>query len=115
MIHSDFHVIPPCIDDVIAPSTRYIMFSPPITDPIRCVNISFGDDDLVEPDQYFVVVFTPSNDNDVFVDDSVANVTIVDDEGTKLSRYFMYTLYVCLSMGCRCLSTCNTVCISGKC
>ena len=60
---------------------RQITYSPPIADGARCINILFGDDGLVEPDQYLVVVFTPSNNNDMFVGGNVANVTIIDDEG----------------------------------
>lgn len=71
---------------------RYITLSPPIADSVRCANITFGDDDLVESDQDFVVVFTPSNDNDVIIGGSVANVTIVDDEG-KL--YCYVCMWIC--------------------
>lgn len=70
-------------DDVSDSSMRQLTFSPTIVDAVRCVNISFGDDDLVEPDQYFVVIFSPGIDNDVFMGGSVANVTIVDDEGNS--------------------------------
>lgn len=70
--------------DAVKLSTTEIFFSPPVVDPKRCVNISFGDSDFEGSDQFFTVIFTPSNDNDVFVGGSVANVTIIDDEGTKL-------------------------------
>jgi hypothetical protein len=73
---------------VVENSMRQLVFYPPISDAVRCINISFGDDDLVEQDQFFMIIFTPSNTNDVFVGGNVANVTIVDDEGTSLPECF---------------------------
>lgn len=38
------------------------------------------DDDLVEADEVFMVLFSPDNANDRFVNGSEATVTITDDE-----------------------------------
>ena len=80
------------VDDAVDPSMRQITCFPPIADSARCINIFFGDDSLVEPDQYLVVVFTPSNNDDMFVGGNVANVTIIDDEGKPKPTYRPDTL-----------------------
>ena len=48
--------------------------------PSRCVTVTFGDDDVIEENEMFVVVLEPLNDNDVFVDGNRVNVTVIDDE-----------------------------------
>lgn len=65
-------------------SSMAITFSPPVTDPIRCVNITFEEGDFEEMEHYFLVIFIPSNDSDVFAGSNVANVTVtVSDEGNN--------------------------------
>ncbi len=74
-------------DDSAQPISGEITYSFPVSDPVRCVNVSFSDDNLVESDETFVVVFYPLDTEDMFVDgNNVANVTIIDDEGTSTDR-----------------------------
>ncbi len=69
-------------DNSAQPISMQITYSPPLSDPVRCVNVSFGDDNLVDSDETFVVIFYPLNTEDMFVDgNNEANVTIIDDEG----------------------------------
>ena len=59
---------------------QVLTFSPPISELFRCVNISFGDDELVEDKEQLVVIFEPDNNNDRFPSGNRINFTIIDDE-----------------------------------
>ena len=61
-------------------NVQVLTFSPPIEDRSRCVNITFGDDDFVEADERFSVIFEPVNPFDRFPNGNQIDFTIVDDE-----------------------------------
>ena len=65
-------------------STREIIFSPLVADLVKCVNISYGDDNLVETDMRFAVTFSPVHGDDSFEGGNVITITVIDDEGRVL-------------------------------
>ena len=65
-----------------------------------CLNISFGDDELVEADECFVVTFMPVNELDGFVDnENTVNGTIIDDESEFATAHaFKHTCPACVAV-----------------
>ena len=63
-----------------------LIFSPPLEDTRRCVNVSFGNDDLVENDFEFAVTFTPANAYDEIEGPNMTRVTVVDEESKNYSH-----------------------------
>lgn len=57
-----------------------LVFSPPVEVSRICVNVTFGNDALVEDDFEFVVTFTPANANDEIEDTNMTRVTVIDEE-----------------------------------
>ena len=64
--------------------TRQLVYTPEIGMLFRTVVILFKDDNFVEGDEKFSVIFSPENALDRFNGTNVVNVTITDDESEKL-------------------------------
>ena len=62
-----------------------LSFIPPVTGSFRCLNVSFANDDVVEDQHGFSVIFEPANPNDRFPNGNRINFTIVDDESEWIS------------------------------
>lgn len=64
--------------------TRQLVYTPKIGMLFRTVVILLKDDNFVEGDEKFSVIFSPENGLDRFNGTNVVNVTITDDESEKL-------------------------------
>jgi hypothetical protein len=76
-------------DKAVELSTTEIVFPPSSTSPLtqRCVNISSVEDDSGASERLITITFIPTNENDVFMNGNVANITIVENEGKLLLYY----------------------------
>ena len=83
-------------DDIDAPSTRELTFTPG-SERERCVNVSFGDDNFVEPDEVFVVTFHSPRVPFDSVSQNTTTVTIIDDEGTHAHSMSMHSIVTAVS------------------
>jgi hypothetical protein len=70
-------------------STREIIFSPLVAELVKCVNISYGDDNLVEADMHFAVTFNPVHEDDSFEGGNTITITVIDDEGKILWLWWL--------------------------